>query len=60
MTNLENRGLINSTLGHELPSFLFFEDGSVIYASIRAFMESFVASYYTTDTMIKANTELQA
>lgn len=60
LTNLQNRGLINSTLGPNLASFPFFEDGSVIYTSLRAFMTSFVSSYYTGDAAVKADAEIQA
>ncbi|KAF7554099.1 hypothetical protein G7Z17_g3147 [Cylindrodendrum hubeiense] len=55
-----NRGLINSTLGPELSSFPFFEDGSVIFASLRTFMSTFVSSYYLNDAAVKADAELQA
>ncbi|KAH8682634.1 lipoxygenase, partial [Xylariales sp. PMI_506] len=60
LTNLQNRGLIDSTVGPELKSFPFYEDGNVIYTAIRSFMTSFVSSYYSSDTTVTEDTELQA
>lgn len=59
-TDLEKRGLINSKVGPALKHFPFYEDGSVIHDAIRTFMESFVGSYYVSDSDVKADTELQA
>ncbi len=59
-TDLQNRGLVGSTIGPELSHFPFFEDASTINDAIQAFMESFVKSYYTTDAEIEADDELQA
>lgn len=59
-TNLNTRGLINATVGPELTSFPYYEDASVIYSALRAFMAAFVGSYYTSDAEVKADTELQA
>lgn len=59
-TNLETRGLLNSTTGPALTSFPYYEDASVIYSALRTFMTSFVESYYTSDAVVKADTELQA
>ncbi|KAH8883024.1 Lipoxygenase [Thozetella sp. PMI_491] len=58
--NLQLRGLINSTLGPELSSFPFYEDGSKIYASLRRFMKTFVSSYYKNDARVLADSEVQA
>ncbi|CAN8104864.1 unnamed protein product [Discula destructiva] len=59
LTDLQNRGLINSTVGPELANFPFYEDASVIYNAIRTFMASFVDSYYESDLFVLADTELQ-
>lgn len=59
LTDLRNRGLINSTIGPDLPHFPFFEDAWVIYQGIQAFMASFVDSYYSSDSDVMADTELQ-
>lgn len=58
-TDLQNRGLINS-MGPKLSHFPYYEDASVIYNAIRAFMTCFVESYYTSDSVVLADTELQA
>lgn len=59
-TNLETRGLINPSVGPELSSFPYYEDASVIYSALHTFMTAFVKSYYTSDSVVKADTELQA
>ncbi|KAJ4388073.1 hypothetical protein N0V93_008678 [Gnomoniopsis smithogilvyi] len=59
-TNLQTRGLINPAVGPELTSFPYYEDASVIYAALETFMTAFVKSYYTSDSVVKADTELQA
>lgn len=59
-TNLESRGLINSTIGPALKNFPFYEDASTIYDAIHTFMTSFVESYYNSDSVLKADKELQA
>lgn len=59
LTNLKNRGLINSTFGPELSHFPFYEDASVIYNAMHTFMTSFVDSYYTSDRIVKDDLELQ-
>lgn len=58
-TDLQNRGLIHS-VGPELSDFPYYEDASVIHDAIRAFMTDFVASYYTSNSVVLADTELQA
>ncbi|KAI0554027.1 lipoxygenase [Xylaria curta] len=58
--NLKSRGLLNSTFGPELKSFPFLEDASLVTDAIRAFMKSFVSSYYPTSDDVTADTELQA
>jgi arachidonate 15-lipoxygenase (second type) / 8-lipoxygenase (S-type) len=58
-TDLQNRGLINSTYGPELKSFPFYEDASVILNAQEAFMTSFVDSYYSSDSVVSSDKELQ-
>lgn len=60
LTDLQSRGLIGPSVGPELSHFPFYEDASVIYGATRAFMASFVASYYPSDSAVRADTELQA
>lgn len=60
LTDLQNRGLINSTFGPELSNFPFFEDASVIYHAIEAFMTSFVDSYYPSNLDVKTDFEVQS
>ncbi|KAH8658057.1 lipoxygenase [Xylariales sp. PMI_506] len=60
INDLQARGLINSTCGPELKSFPFYEDGSVIYNAIHSFMTSFVKSYYSSDSVLLTDTEIQA
>ncbi|KIY00634.1 uncharacterized protein Z520_03297 [Fonsecaea multimorphosa CBS 102226] len=57
---LESRGLINSNFGPALKNFPFYEDASTIYNAIHAFMTSFVNSYYSSDSDITADNEMQA
>ncbi|KAH8926861.1 putative lipoxygenase [Atractiella rhizophila] len=59
-TNLQNRGLINSNFGPALKSFPFYEDALVIHTAIRGFVQKFVESYYSDDTVLAADGELQA
>lgn len=59
-TNLEARGLTNASAGPELANFPYYEDASVIYSALHTFMTAFVESYYTSDAVVKADTELQA
>ncbi|KAH8660201.1 lipoxygenase [Xylariales sp. PMI_506] len=60
MTNLRSRGLVNSTIGPDLPSFPFYDDGSKIFASLRTFITAFVSSYYYNDARVTGDKELQA
>ncbi|KAG9795848.1 Lipoxygenase, partial [Aureobasidium melanogenum] len=60
LTDLKNRGLINATTGPQLKNFPYYEDASVIYSAIRTFMTSFVSSYYSQDSVVVADTEIQA
>lgn len=57
--NLQRRGLIDSSSGPPLKSFPFYEDGAPIFDSIRTFTGSFVDSYYSSDRVVTADTELQ-
>ncbi|KAH0046409.1 Lipoxygenase, partial [Aureobasidium melanogenum] len=60
LTDLQNRGLINATTGPQLKNFPYYEDASVIYSAIRTFMTSFVSSYYSQDSVVAADKEIQA
>lgn len=60
LTDLENRGLLNSIIGPELTHFPFYEDGLAIYSAIQAFMTSFVDSYYSSDADVLNDSEIQA
>ncbi|CAN8104692.1 unnamed protein product [Discula destructiva] len=59
-TELESRGLLNASSGPALENFPYYEDASVIYSAMRAFVTAFVGSYYSSDAVVKADTELQA
>jgi hypothetical protein len=59
-TDLQRRGLINSTYGPKLPSFPFHEDGKRIISVIRQYVESYVRSYYAEDMSLALDDELQA
>ncbi|EMD01099.1 hypothetical protein BAUCODRAFT_61447 [Baudoinia panamericana UAMH 10762] len=59
-TDLQRRGLINCTYGPALSHFPFYEDGTVIWNAINTFMTSFVQSYYSSDSAVDADSELQA
>ncbi|PSR97770.1 lipoxygenase, partial [Coniella lustricola] len=59
LTDLKNRGLINSTVGPELTHFPYYEDALVIYNALEAFMTAMVDSYYAADSDIIADQELQ-
>jgi arachidonate 15-lipoxygenase (second type) / 8-lipoxygenase (S-type) len=58
-TDLQSRGLINSNTGPAFKHFPFYEDGSVIYNAIHTFMNSFVNSYYSKDSDVTADREIQ-
>lgn len=60
LADLESRGLINPVAGPELSHFPFYEDAAVIHGATRAFVASFVASYYPSDADVEADSELQA
>ncbi|KAG9851867.1 Lipoxygenase, partial [Aureobasidium melanogenum] len=60
LTDLQNRRLINATTGPQLKNFPYYEDASVIYSAIRTFMTSFVSSYYSQDSVVAADKEIQA
>lgn len=60
LTDLKNRGLINSTTGPDLKSLPYYEDASVIYNAQRTFMTSFINSYYSSDSVVVADKEIQA
>ncbi|KAF3936237.1 Lipoxygenase-4 [Dactylella cylindrospora] len=60
LTNLRRRGLIDPSVVPALKSFPFYQDALVIYNAAREFMISFVNSYYTSDTAITSDVELQA
>ncbi|KIW10388.1 hypothetical protein PV08_11350 [Exophiala spinifera] len=60
MTDLERRGLVNSDFGPPLKNFPFYEDASTIYDATHTFMTSFVGSYYSSDSDVTADKEMQA
>ncbi|KAK0643291.1 lipoxygenase [Cercophora newfieldiana] len=59
LTNLRGRGLINSTHGPPLKSFPFYEDAGKIHSAIRKFFTAFVQSYYPSDAVLAADSEIQ-
>lgn len=59
-SDLERRGLINSDFGPALKNFPFYEDASTIYNAIHTFMTSFVGSYYSSDSDVTGDQEMQA
>lgn len=56
---LERRGLVGSKEFPALKHFPFYEDGSRIHSAIRSFMASFVDSYYSEDSDLGDDNELQ-
>lgn len=60
LANLESRGLVNSAFGPELAHFPFYEDASIIHNAIEDVMTTFVYSYYSSDSALEADNELQA
>ena len=60
LNDLTKRGLINATKGPSLKHFPYYEDASVIYGAQRAFMSSFINSYYSQDSVVVADKEIQA
>lgn len=59
-SNLKSRGLIDASYGPELKHFPFYEDASVVHNAIEAFMTDFVGSYYSSDSVVATDSELQA
>lgn len=59
-SNLKSRGLIGASYGPDLKHFPFYEDASVIHDAIEAFMTDFVGSYYSSDSVVAADSELKA
>lgn len=59
MTDVLDRGLVNSSFGPPLKSFPWYEDASRIHSAQTDFMTSFVNSYYTSAQDISKDTELQ-
>ena len=59
-TDLVERGLINCTYGPPLSSFPFFEDASILHASIHSFMVAFIDTYYVRDDLLAQDHELQS
>ncbi len=60
LNDLEARGLINSDFGPALDRFPFYEDASVISEAIRVFMTCLVRSYYSQDSHVTTDAEIQA
>ncbi|KAK3675475.1 hypothetical protein LTR78_004558 [Recurvomyces mirabilis] len=59
-TELQNRGLLNPATGPTLKHFPFYEDASTIHDAISTFMTAFVGSYYSSDSVVAIDGELQA
>lgn len=60
-TDLRSRGLLGvSCNGPSLKHFPFYEDAKVINYATRAFLTSFVQSYYSSDSEVAADAEIQA
>jgi arachidonate 15-lipoxygenase (second type) / 8-lipoxygenase (S-type) len=59
LTDLQRRGLINSTAGPPLKHFPFYEDAGTIHNSIQKFFTTFAQSYYASDAVVAADTEIQ-
>jgi arachidonate 15-lipoxygenase (second type)/8-lipoxygenase (S-type) len=58
-TQFTNRGIINSTYGPSFAHNPFVEDATVIHSAISQFMTTFVNSYYSSDSAVKNDPELQ-
>lgn len=54
------RGLLNSTFGPPLPTFPYYEDASELYAVIKTFVTTFVTAYYSSDSAVASDSEVQA
>jgi len=59
-SDLRSRGLIDASYGPDLKHFPFYEDASVVHDAIEAFMTDFVGSYYSSDSVVAADSELKA
>lgn len=59
-TFLKAQGLINQAWGPSFKSFPFYADASPINTALKAFFTTFVNSYYATDSIAQADSELQA
>lgn len=59
-TNLRSRGLIDAGTGPALPHFPFYEDAKAVHDAIHGFVTSFIASYYSSDSQVAADKEIQA
>jgi hypothetical protein len=60
LENLRRRGLVDAPVGPSLKHFPFHEDALAIHQKIKAFMTTFVHSYYAADSDILHDTEIQA
>ncbi|CAD0096231.1 unnamed protein product [Aureobasidium vineae] len=60
LNDLTKRGLINAKVGPQLKNFPYYEDASVIYGAQRTFMSSFINSYYSQNSVVVADKEIQA
>ena len=60
LRSLTDRGLINCSYGPELAHFPFAEDAGAIVNSLQEFATSFVEAYYSNESMILSDPELQA
>lgn len=58
--DLVQRGLINCTYGPPLSSFPFYEDASILHASIHNFIVAFIDTYYVRDDLCAQDHELQS
>lgn len=59
-TDLQNRGLIDASHGPALKNFPFYEDAGTIHSALNTFFTSFVDSYYSSDSVVAGDSELQA
>ena len=59
-TDLQARGLIDQNGKYKFKTFPYFDDASVIRQSYETFFKSFVDSYYTSDSDVAADFEVQA
>ena len=58
--SLVDRGLVNCSYGPELAHFPFAEDAGTIVDSLQEFATSFVNAYYSNDSIISSDEEIQA